>query len=358
MYTYYDDYEDSQQETYTPITQSGGSIYGECYGMQNWSNEFYYVMSDDTASCGTSDLFSPCQAEDCCKMSGIEVYGEDSSRVGDVQNGDWIMFGDVDFGSGALGFDACVASAGAGGEIMLRLDDPSGIMIGSCQVNSTNSNTNWVIESGNVNGVSGVHDLYLVFTGGSGDLFEIDWFEFFKDSKQDQVITFPEIPVKTVGDADFDPKASSDTGLSIRYWSSDTSVVIIVNDYIHIVGAGNATITASVTGDSIYNSTYDTQIVVVNQTNTKVSDLMGKSVRLYPNPFSNRLAVQVSGFNETQLSVFNTVGEIVKRFSVEEGESVVDLSDLSEGIYIVQVRNESVVTNKRVVKCNSFSMNI
>lgn len=42
MYTYFDDSSDSLQESYTPTTQNGGSIYGESYGLQNWSNMFYY----------------------------------------------------------------------------------------------------------------------------------------------------------------------------------------------------------------------------------------------------------------------------------------------------------------------------
>lgn len=45
MYTYYDDSADALKESYTPLTQSGGSIYGQNYGLQNWSDEFYYSFN-------------------------------------------------------------------------------------------------------------------------------------------------------------------------------------------------------------------------------------------------------------------------------------------------------------------------
>ncbi len=42
MYTYFDDSTDGLKESYTPLTQAGGSVYGQPYGLQNWSDEFYY----------------------------------------------------------------------------------------------------------------------------------------------------------------------------------------------------------------------------------------------------------------------------------------------------------------------------
>lgn len=47
MYTYYNDSADSLQESYTPTTQNGGSIYGQSYGLQNWSNAFYYSIGEN-----------------------------------------------------------------------------------------------------------------------------------------------------------------------------------------------------------------------------------------------------------------------------------------------------------------------
>jgi gliding motility-associated-like protein len=58
-----------------------------------------------------------------------------------------------------------------------------------------------------------------------------------------QTLTFPVIPDKTVCDADFDPDATG-TG-TITYTSSNPAVATIVSGLVHITGAGTSTITAS-----------------------------------------------------------------------------------------------------------------
>ncbi len=59
----------------------------------------------------------------------------------------------------------------------------------------------------------------------------------------EQTVTFPPIPGKTVCDADFDPGATS-TG-TISYTSANTAVATVVAGELHITGAGTSVITAS-----------------------------------------------------------------------------------------------------------------
>jgi hypothetical protein len=70
----------------------------------------------------------------------------------------------------------------------------------------------------------------------------------------DQTITFPALPVKTIGDADFSPGATASSGLAVSYSSGNTSVATIVGGMIHIVGAGTSVITASQAGNAYYNA--------------------------------------------------------------------------------------------------------
>lgn len=73
-------------------------------------------------------------------------------------------------------------------------------------------------------------------------------------SKSSQSITFPSIPTKTIGIADFNPGATSNSGLTVTYTSSNATVATIVSNNIHIVGQGTATITASQSGNTLYNA--------------------------------------------------------------------------------------------------------
>lgn len=67
-----------------------------------------------------------------------------------------------------------------------------------------------------------------------------------------QTITFPTLPFKSVGDADFVPGATASSGLAITYTSSNPSVATIVNNKIRVVGSGLAVITASQLGNDSY----------------------------------------------------------------------------------------------------------
>ena len=120
------------------------------------------------------------EAETLNRGQGIETEAcsEGGRNVGFIENGDWTRVVGVDFGAGAARFEARVASATSGGNLQLRLGSPTGALIGTCTVPGTGGWQTWTTVSCNVSGATGVQDLYLVFTGGSGFLFNINWWRF------------------------------------------------------------------------------------------------------------------------------------------------------------------------------------
>jgi len=50
-------------------------------------------------------------------------------------------------------------------------------LLGTCVVKSTGGATNWTVQSCKVTKVQGVHDIYFVFKGGEGNLFNFDWWK-------------------------------------------------------------------------------------------------------------------------------------------------------------------------------------
>jgi hypothetical protein len=133
---------------------------------------------------GDRDAYSIIEAKSFDSMSGIqtESCSEGGDNVGFIENGDWMMYSNVDFGSGAEGFEARVASDSIGGNIEIRLDSSSGTLVGTCTVSEIVGWQNWTTANCTVSGASGTHDLYLVFTGGSGYLFNLNWYTFTVDS--------------------------------------------------------------------------------------------------------------------------------------------------------------------------------
>ena len=123
--------------------------------------------------------FDKVEAETICFCSGVktEKCSNGGVDICNIQNNSYVKISGVDFGEGADKFTACVSSAGDGGTIELHTDSTTGPVIGSCKVNGTGGWQEWKEVSCDVN-VSGEHDLYLVFKGGSGYLMNVDWWQF------------------------------------------------------------------------------------------------------------------------------------------------------------------------------------
>ena len=120
------------------------------------------------------------EAETIAWEVGVEVENcsEGGRNVSNISNGDYIKVKSVDFGTGASSFQARVASATSGGNIQVRLGGTSGTLVGTCAVPGTGGWQTWTTVSCNVSGATGVKDVYFVFTGGSGNLFNFNWWKF------------------------------------------------------------------------------------------------------------------------------------------------------------------------------------
>ncbi len=124
--------------------------------------------------------FSKLEAESYDDQSGIQngSCSEGGESIGYIENGDYAVYKNCDFSTGAKSFQARVSSATSGGNIEIRLDGISGTLLGTCPVAGTGDWQAWTDVKCSVGDVTGKHDLYLKFTGGSGYLFNINWFSF------------------------------------------------------------------------------------------------------------------------------------------------------------------------------------
>ncbi|MGD9420477.1 MAG: carbohydrate-binding protein [Verrucomicrobiota bacterium JB025] len=132
------------------------------------------------------DAFATIEAETHDNQSGVSTQTTTDTGGGlnaqAINHNDWCAYQNVDFGNGAASFLARVASNTSGGNIEIRLGSPTGTLVGTCTVPGTNGWQTWETVSTELSGVSGAHDLYLVFTGGSGYLFNLNWFTFTRSA--------------------------------------------------------------------------------------------------------------------------------------------------------------------------------
>jgi hypothetical protein len=138
------------------------------------------------------DAFAQIEAEDFDTANGVSI--SNTIRIGDINNGDWAGYKGIDFSTKiASGLEVNAGSAGAGGTVEVHLDSPDGTLLGSCAVTPTGGWGTFQTFTGSVSGsASGMHDIYLVFKGGSGALLDVNWFRFIESSSVPVTIVTPE----------------------------------------------------------------------------------------------------------------------------------------------------------------------
>ncbi|MEV7084918.1 ThuA domain-containing protein [Streptomyces sp. NPDC093085] len=121
------------------------------------------------------------QAEHFNNSSGITVQEKAAANggktVGDIDNGDWISFKPYNL-TGAKTLTARISSGGAGGFLEVRTGSPTGTLLGSAPVPVTGG---WEIFQDIDVPLRSVPkkttELFLVFKGGSGALYDVDDFQ-------------------------------------------------------------------------------------------------------------------------------------------------------------------------------------
>jgi len=123
--------------------------------------------------------FHRTEAETIAWSEGVKTNKtEDKIYVTEIEDGDYMMVQGVDFKNGATKFKI-FAQLVSGGTIEIRLDGAEGQLIGSSKIEKEAGNT-YKLYTSNMEKVPGVHDIYFVFKGGDGELFNLDYWEFQK----------------------------------------------------------------------------------------------------------------------------------------------------------------------------------
>ncbi|WP_211588964.1 glycoside hydrolase family 3 N-terminal domain-containing protein [Allorhizocola rhizosphaerae] len=136
-------------------------------------------------STATRSAYSQVQAETFDAQSGTQTEATTDTgggqNVGWIAPGDWLAYTNVDFGSvSAVSVLTRIASgATASGTIQYRLDSATGPIIASVPVSNTGGWQSWTTATTTLSAsATGVHTVYLTFTGTGGDFTNINWFLF------------------------------------------------------------------------------------------------------------------------------------------------------------------------------------
>ncbi len=149
--------------------------------------------------------------------------------------------------------------------------------------------------------------------------------------KGDQTISFPSITDKTAIDPDFSPGAEASSGLSCSFTSSNTAVATIINNTIHITGVGTTVITASQTGNSLYNAadTVNQTLYVVKADQTITFPAL--PAQTVGDPDFSPGATASSGLMCTYISSDTTVASIMDNMIHIKGDGTTTITAQQEG---------------------------
>ena len=115
-------------------------------------------------------------------LPGIETEACNDEGKGRMlthtNNNDWIRVKGVDFAKDAKKFEARIAAVSEGSSIEIRLGSENGKLIGTCNIPATGSLETWKTVETAITKTKGIHDVYFVFKGGEGDLFQFNWWQF------------------------------------------------------------------------------------------------------------------------------------------------------------------------------------
>ena len=166
-------------QTWTTVTVnlSGASGFHNVYLVFTGANSGGLFNVESFAFQGVSNATEAASYYNASNVQTEQNSEGNGLDVGYISNGSWVEYNQVNL-NGVTSFAVRTASGGQGGTMGIHLDSPTGTLIGTVQVSPTGGWQTWTTQATSVSGASGCHNVYLVFSGNSGGLFNVEWFAF------------------------------------------------------------------------------------------------------------------------------------------------------------------------------------
>lgn len=211
-------------------------------------------------------------------------------------------------------------------------------------------------ESGNVlttqatattiaSSITSIGDYPITVSGGSAANYEIGYQSgTLTITPADRAIAFNPLPVTLVGSADLDLAATISSGEEPVYTSSDPDVATIVNNKIHVVGAGNAMVTAT----APVNPNYGDEPLTVGRRLVVNKGLQTISLNTFPVSLVKGVPVVLDISSNSGLPVQLSIGD--PSMVILNGNTLTPLQIGAIRITFSQQGNDAWLPAKEIVK--------
>jgi hypothetical protein len=93
----------------------------------------------------------------------------------------------------------------------------------------------------------------------------------------------------------------------------------------------------------VYGDTSSPCLTVTSK-NEILSDKI--SVNIYPNPFNDKFTISGAGKENNSLVIYDLTGRIVKNILLFSSTNEIDVSDISDGFFLFEIRDSKAVLAK------------
>lgn len=303
------------------------------------------------------DPYSPVVALDYSGESGTQPGGA-GGAVGFIDDGDYLRFNRVEFGRGPAGGTVRASSKRAGGTIEFRLDAPDGLLVAASEITGTgewNSFENFPIEvfEDYSDGTAFVatRDLYLVFRGGNGFLFDVSEFVFTTSDVPVTAVSFANCPAQLrVGETfvlDVAIEPDDAVNQNLLFTTSNSQIIqtdgVITGD---ITAAAPGTATINVTAyDGGFGDACTIEVVPGSAQlrgpiggGSAVDVFDDAMLTVYPNPSATGEYRLSDDAPQGRARLFDAGGRELRQVEVSPGATL-DLTDLPNGRYLLRAES-------------------
>ncbi len=101
------------------------------------------------------------------------------------------------------------------------------------------------------------------------------------------------------------------------------------------------------------NSVDETTTVYDGTLSTIESDLNNMNIKVFPNPASDLIAIQIGGLNNQDLDIemYNIQGELIKQTKLNKGQTIsyFDIQTVYAGTYIIELSANGMSTSRKII---------
>ncbi|MFK7757026.1 MAG: S8 family serine peptidase [Flavobacteriales bacterium] len=143
---------------------------------------------------------------------------------------------------------------------------------------------------------------------------------------------------------------STSTGLSESVIIPEDALLGLTRLRVSVIWAGDVQLLQDPCGDYGYGETEDYCVVI--EEFSSVEEVAQSSVAIFPNPASTQLNIRTEAFTAGMTySIIDAVGRTVESSTLNSANSMIDISALNSGTYLIQIKSEETfIVKERIIK--------